>query len=72
MVFIETPFLPVINGQVQRDQEPQYMTADQEDDLRVAPGDIPTDENNYIFGRKTLRCATAMNLRQLPLIRWIT
>jgi DNA-directed RNA polymerase subunit beta len=48
--FIETPFLPVINGQVQRDQEPQYMTADQEDDLRVAPGDIPTDENNYILG----------------------
>jgi DNA-directed RNA polymerase subunit beta len=48
--FIETPFLPVINGQVQRDQEPQYMTADQEDDLRVAPGDIPTDEDNHILG----------------------
>ncbi len=48
--FIETPFLPVVNGQVLRDQEPQYMTADQEDDLRVAPGDIPTDEHGYILG----------------------
>jgi DNA-directed RNA polymerase subunit beta len=48
--FIETPFLPVKDGRVLREQEPQYMTADQEDDLRVAPGDIPTDENGYILG----------------------
>ena len=26
------------------------MTADEEDDLRVAPGDIPTDEDGYIQG----------------------
>lgn len=26
------------------------MTADEEDDLRVAPGDIPIDENGYIIG----------------------
>jgi DNA-directed RNA polymerase subunit beta len=48
--FIETPFLPVENGRVLRDREAQYMTADQEDDLRVAPGDITTDENGYILG----------------------
>ncbi len=48
--FIETPFLPVENGRVKRELEAEYMTADQEDDLRVAPGDITTDENGYILG----------------------
>lgn len=48
--FIETPFLPVENGRVLREQTPLYMTADEEDDLRVAPGDIPVDENGYITG----------------------
>jgi DNA-directed RNA polymerase subunit beta len=48
--FIETPFLPVENGRVKRELEAEYMTADMEDDLRVAPGDITTDENGYILG----------------------
>lgn len=48
--FIETPFLPVENGRVMREVEAQYMTADMEDDLRVAPGDITTDEHGYILG----------------------
>jgi DNA-directed RNA polymerase subunit beta len=48
--FIETPFLPVKDGRVLRELEAEYMTADQEDDLRVAPGDITTDENGYILG----------------------
>ncbi|HBB31576.1 MAG TPA: DNA-directed RNA polymerase subunit beta [Cyanobacteria bacterium UBA9273] len=48
--FIETPFYPVENGRVLKDRPPSYMTADEEDDLRVAPGDIPTDENGYILG----------------------
>ncbi|MDJ0704844.1 MAG: DNA-directed RNA polymerase subunit beta [Leptolyngbyaceae cyanobacterium MO_188.B28] len=48
--FIETPFYPVENGRVLNDRPPEYMTADEEDDLRVAPGDIPTDEGGYILG----------------------
>jgi DNA-directed RNA polymerase subunit beta len=48
--FIETPFYPVENGRVLKDRPPSYMTADEEDDLRVAPGDIPMDENGYILG----------------------
>jgi DNA-directed RNA polymerase subunit beta len=48
--FIETPSYPVENGRVLKEQEPLYMTADEEDDKRVAPGDIPTDENGYILG----------------------
>lgn len=48
--FIETPSYPVENGRVIKDKAPLYMTADEEDDLRVAPGDIPMDENGYILG----------------------
>ncbi|MBW4544900.1 MAG: DNA-directed RNA polymerase subunit beta [Symplocastrum torsivum CPER-KK1] len=48
--FIETPFYPVENGRVLKDRAPSYMTADEEDDLRVAPGDIPMDEEGYILG----------------------
>ena len=48
--FLETPFYPVEKGRVLRDRAPAYMTADEEDDLRVAPGDIRTDELGNIQG----------------------
>jgi DNA-directed RNA polymerase subunit beta len=48
--FLETPFRPVENARVRFDLPPVYMTADEEDDLRVAPGDVPVDENGYIIG----------------------
>ncbi|WP_424096025.1 DNA-directed RNA polymerase subunit beta [Moorena producens] len=48
--FIETPSYPVENGRVLKDRPPLYMTADEEDDLRVAPGDIALDEEGYILG----------------------
>jgi DNA-directed RNA polymerase subunit beta len=48
--FIETPFFKAANGRVFKDEAPSYMTADEEDDLRVAPGDIATDEAGYIIG----------------------
>jgi DNA-directed RNA polymerase subunit beta len=48
--FLETPFRPVENGRVRFDLPPVYMTADEEDDLRTATGDIPLDENGYIRG----------------------
>lgn len=50
--FIETPFYRVENGRVLKEQAPLYMTADEEDDLRVAPGDIPMDEKGYIQGEQ--------------------
>ncbi len=49
--FLETPFRPVENGQVQFEKPAVYMTADEEDDLQVAPGDTPLDENGYITGK---------------------
>ncbi|NET01651.1 MAG: DNA-directed RNA polymerase subunit beta [Sphaerospermopsis sp. SIO1G1] len=48
--FLETPFRPVENGKVKFDIPPVYMTADEEDDLRTATGDVPLDENGYIKG----------------------
>lgn len=48
--FIATPYYPVEDGRVLRDQDPIYLTADEEDDKRVAPGDIATDEEGYILG----------------------
>lgn len=50
--FIETPFYKVENGQVCKDIAPAYMTADEEDDLRVAPGDIPMDAEGNILGEQ--------------------
>ncbi|MEB3294621.1 MAG: DNA-directed RNA polymerase subunit beta, partial [Synechococcales bacterium] len=50
--FIETPYYPVENGCVRKDRPPIYMTADEEDDLRVAAGDIPVDETGKILGEK--------------------
>ena len=50
--FIETPFYKVENGVVLKDIEPLYMTADEEDDLRVAAGDITTDENFRILSEQ--------------------
>ena len=48
--FIETPFYPVENGRVNKDNPPLYMTADEEDDLRTAPGDIPIDQDGNLLG----------------------
>ena len=48
--FLETPFRSVENGRVRFDLPAQYMTADEEDDLQVAPGDTPVDEDGNILG----------------------
>ena len=48
--FIETPSRRVQDGQVLLEEHPLYMTADEEDDLRVAPGDVTVDEQGYIQG----------------------
>jgi len=48
--FIETPFFRAEGGRVFKEEIPVYMTADEEDDLRVAPGDIATDDAGMIVG----------------------
>ena len=46
--FIETPCYRVDNGQVLKQEAPVYLTADEEDNLIVAPADIILDNQNYI------------------------
>jgi len=48
--FIETPYHRVDNGRVCYDEPAVYLTADEEDDMRVAPGDIATDAEGNILG----------------------
>nr|YP_010196978.1 RNA polymerase subunit beta [Crassiphycus corneus]UAD84782.1 RNA polymerase subunit beta [Crassiphycus corneus] len=46
--FIETPCYKVVNGRVLKSDKFYYITADQEDYLRIAPADIKLDINNTI------------------------
>jgi DNA-directed RNA polymerase subunit beta len=48
--FIETPYYKAENGRVNKNTQPFYLTADEEDDLQVAPGDVPIDLENNILG----------------------
>ncbi len=50
--FIETPYRRVEDGRVLLDQPAIYMTADEEDDLRVAAGDVSMDEAGNLLGDK--------------------
>nr|YP_009326710.1 RNA polymerase beta subunit [Membranoptera platyphylla]AMJ16967.1 RNA polymerase beta subunit [Membranoptera platyphylla] len=46
--FIETPCYKVDEGKVLNDSDPIYITADEEDDLKIAPADILIDDDNMI------------------------
>jgi DNA-directed RNA polymerase subunit beta len=46
--FIETPFWKVENGVVLKQGNPIYLSADLEDECRVAPGDVATDSEGRI------------------------
>ncbi|MGC6483299.1 MAG: DNA-directed RNA polymerase subunit beta [Synechococcus sp.] len=47
--FIETPFWKVENGVVLKQGDPIYLSADLEDECRVAPGDVATDADGQIL-----------------------
>jgi len=46
---IETPFWEVKNGKVNKEGNPVYLSADLEDECRVAPGDVATDKDGNIL-----------------------
>nr|YP_009394960.1 RNA polymerase b-subunit [Polysiphonia stricta]ARW63522.1 RNA polymerase b-subunit [Polysiphonia stricta] len=46
--FIETPCYSVINSQVVKSKDLIYITADEEDELKIAPADIMLKHNNFI------------------------
>jgi len=47
--FIETPFWKVENGRLIKEGAPIYLSADLEDECRVAPGDVATDADGQIL-----------------------
>ncbi|MDP6172300.1 MAG: DNA-directed RNA polymerase subunit beta, partial [Prochlorococcaceae cyanobacterium ETNP2_MAG_10] len=47
--FIETPFWKVENGRLIKEGDPIYLSADLEDECRVAPGDVATDADGNIL-----------------------
>lgn len=47
--FIETPFYKVANSKVLISASPIYMTADEEDKLKIAPADTPLNKKNEII-----------------------
>ncbi len=47
--FIETPFWRVEDGRVMKEGDPIYLSADLEDECRVAPGDVATDSDGKII-----------------------
>ena len=47
--FIETPFWKVKNGQILKSDVPVYLTADVEDNFKIAPADININNNGFIL-----------------------
>ena len=50
--FIETPYQRVVNGQVQLDEEPIYLSAEAEENKTVAQATTPQDEEGHILGNR--------------------
>jgi DNA-directed RNA polymerase subunit beta len=48
--FIESPYFKVEKGKVMSHIKPVFMTADEEDNLRIAPADIIISDAGYIAG----------------------
>nr|YP_009296851.1 RNA polymerase beta subunit [Bangiopsis subsimplex]AOM66194.1 RNA polymerase beta subunit [Bangiopsis subsimplex]ARO90445.1 plastid-encoded DNA-directed RNA polymerase [Bangiopsis subsimplex] len=48
--FIETPVYPVIEGTVVKNKSPLFLTADEEDNFYIAPGDVLIDKEFRIVG----------------------
>lgn len=48
--FIESPYFKVKKGKVMSHIQPIFMTADEEDNLRIAPADIIISNSGYITG----------------------
>ncbi len=53
--FIATPYRRVVNGQVQFDEAPVFLTAEEEDNMRIAQANTPMDENGLLSERVKAR-----------------
>lgn len=48
--FIESPYFKVLNGKILNNLSPVFLTADVEDDFRIAPADVFVTKDDYISG----------------------
>ena len=53
--FIVTPYRRVINGQVQFNEQPIFLTAEEEDNMRIAQANTPMDENGLLDNKVKVR-----------------
>ena len=61
--FIETPYRRVVNGQVQFNEEPVYLSAEEEENKSIAQANTPMDENGVLEDR-----VKARNLADYPIL----
>jgi len=55
--FIETPFFEVENGQLLKNKQPVFLTADLEDPLKIAPNDVEITSDGFIKNKYIpIRC----------------
>ncbi len=53
--FIVTPYRRVIDGQVQFNEQPIFLTAEEEDNMRIAQANTPMDENGLLDNKVKVR-----------------
>ncbi|MBR6132378.1 MAG: DNA-directed RNA polymerase subunit beta [Bacteroidales bacterium] len=53
--FIVTPYRRVVNGQVQFNEQPIFLTAEEEDNMRIAQANTPMDENGLLGDKVKVR-----------------
>jgi len=63
--FIETPYRRVINGVVQMDEEPIYLSAEDEEFYYIAPANTLIDENGLIV-EEQLMCRYSADFPVVP------
>ncbi|WP_010523296.1 DNA-directed RNA polymerase subunit beta [Aquimarina agarivorans] len=54
MGFIETPYRKVTDGQVDLETVPKYLSAEEEEGMKIAQANIPMDENGTITTEKVI------------------
>ena len=54
MGFIETPYREVVEGKVNLTETPRYLSAEEEEGMKIAQANIPMDENGKITADKVI------------------
>lgn len=52
--FIETPYRDVVDGQIDYEKEPMYLSAEEEEDKKIVQANISQDENGKLIEEKVI------------------